>query len=49
MALRQNLSEPLHYKTETILQNITDTLWIKMLDTKDPGDTSAPTFNIYSG
>jgi hypothetical protein len=46
-ALRQNLPEALHHKTEMILQNVTDTLRIKRLDTKNPGDASAPTFNIY--
>lgn len=47
MALRQSLPEALHYKTEMILQNVTDSLRVKRLDTKNPGDVIAPTFNIY--
>jgi len=45
--LCQTLPEALHCKVNAILQNITNSLRVKMLDTKDPGDASAPTFNIY--
>jgi hypothetical protein len=46
-SVRQTLPEALHPRVETTLQNIADSLKVKMLDTKDPGDASAPTFNIY--
>lgn len=46
-ALQQSLSETARHKADTILKNIINSLRVEMLDTKDPGDASAPTFNIY--
>ena len=46
-SLSQTFPEPLKNKPDTILQNLTNTLKVKMLNTKDPGNASAPTFNVY--
>lgn len=45
--LSQTLPEALHHKMDRILLNIINSLRVTMLDTKDPGDISAPSFNIY--
>jgi hypothetical protein len=46
-SLHQTFPENLRYKAGITLQNFIDLLKITMLDTKDPGDAGAPTFNIY--
>ncbi|KAF8504354.1 hypothetical protein F5888DRAFT_1655080 [Russula emetica] len=46
-SLHKTFPETLRHKAGIILQNFTDSLKVKRLDTKNPGNACAPTFNIY--
>jgi hypothetical protein len=46
-SLKQSFPEVTLQQAETTFQNITNSLKVQMLDMKDPGNASAPTFNIY--
>ena len=47
-SLERTVPENQRHKAKAILQSFTDTLQVRMLDTKDPGNASAPTFNVYT-
>ena len=46
-SLHQTFPEPMRHNAKTILQNFMNSLKVTMLDMNDPGNASAPTFNIY--
>ena len=47
LSLRQTTPDPLLQQASATLQNVTKSLEITMLDTKNLGGASAPSFNIY--
>ena len=47
LSLQQTIPDPLLQQASATLQDVTKSLKITMLDTKDLGGTSAPSFNIY--
>ena len=47
-ALQKAFPENQCHQAKATLQSFIDTLKVRMLDTKDPGNASAPTFNVYT-
>jgi hypothetical protein len=46
-SLHSSFPDALRHKADVTLQNFVDSMYVKILDTKEQGDASAPTFNIY--